>query len=234
MTEKTVVKVKDINIDVVKKNIKNIHLAVYPPDATVKISAPQNYDIETIKHFAISKLPWIRSSIKVIQNQKRIEPKDYVSGESHYLFGRRYMFKLITANKPRIEIVGTNKIVMYAKENATREYKHKLMNKWYKEKLEEKLSKLIVTWQNITGLEFVSWKVKKMKSRWGSCNPEENTAIFNLDLCKTKVKNIEYIILHELIHTEIRTHNKDFIDYLNKYMPNWEVYKQDINAITFE
>lgn len=234
MTEKTVVKVKDINIDVIKKDIKNIHLAVYPPNADVRISAPKDYDIDTIRHFAISKLSWIRSNIEAIQKQKRIEPKDYVSGESHYLFGKRYRFKLINDKTSRIEIVGVNTITMYTKEGATREYKHKLMNKWYKNKLEQKLDILIKRWEDITTLKFNSWQIKRMKSRWGSCNPESKKAIFNPELCKTKIKNIEYIILHELIHTEIRTHNKDFIDYLNKYMPNWEIYKNDINSVTFE
>ncbi len=234
MQEKTVVRIKDIDIDVIKKNIKNIHLAVYPPNANVKISAPENYDIETIRHFAISKLSWIKNNIKIIQKQIRIEPKDYVSGESHYLFGRRYLFKLVNDKKARIEITGTSTIVMYAPKDATREYKHKLMSKWYKTKLEDKLKILINRWENITGLKFNSWQVKKMKSRWGSCNSEKKTAIFNTELSKTKIKNIEYIILHELIHTEIHTHNGDFISYLNKYMPNWTIYKNDINAITFE
>lgn len=234
MVAKTVVKIKDIDIDVIKKDIKNIHLSVYPPNAEVKISAPKDYDLETIKHFAISKLAWIKNNIEIIQKQKRIAPKDYVSGESHYLFGRRYRFKLVIDKKPNIEIVGTNTIVMCVKCGADRNYKHKLMNKWYKEKLESKLSTLIAKWQNITGLQFYSWKIKKMKTRWGSYNPENKSVIFNLELAKTKIKNLEYIILHELIHTEVRTHNKTFIGYLEKYMPNWEVYKQDINAITFD
>ena len=234
MTEKTVVRIKDIDIDVIKKDIKNIHLSVYPPNAEVRISAPESYDIDTIRHFAISKLSWIKDNIEIIQKQKRIEPKDYVSGESHYLFGRRYRFKLVNDKKSRIEIQGTNTIVMYAKEGVTRDYKHKLMNKWYKTKLEDKLNTLIKRWENITGFKFNSWQIKKMKSRWGSCNPENKTAIFNPELSKTKIKNIEYIILHELIHTEIRTHNKDFLGYLNKYMPNWTLYKNDINSVTFE
>lgn len=234
MAQATIIKVKDIDIDVVTKNIKNIHIAVYPPDARVRISAPQNYNIATIRDFALSKLTWIKDNIEIIKNQKRIEPKDYVSGESHYLFGRRYKFKLITNSKSGVKIVGTNSIVMQAKENATREYKHKLIDKWYKEKLEIKLTKLITKWQNITGLHFSFWEIRKMKSRWGSCNTENKTAIFNPELAKTKIKNIEYIVLHELIHTEIHTHNSDFIGYLDKYMPNWRIYKQDINATTFE
>lgn len=234
MAEKTVVRIKDIDINVVKKDIKNIHLAVYPPDAEVKISAPESYDIETIRHFAISKISWIKDNIKIIQRQKRIEPKDYVSGESHYLFGRRYRFKLVKDKKARIEIQGTNTIVMYVMEGATREYKHKLMSKWYKIKLEAKLEVLIKRWENITGFKFSSWQIRKMKTRWGSCNPENKTAIFNLELSKTKIQNIEYIILHELIHTEIRTHDKDFVGYLSKYMPNWVLYKEDINSVTFE
>lgn len=234
MAEKTTIKIKDININVVRKNIKNIHLAVYPPNAAVRISAPENYDIETIKHFAISKLAWIRNNIGIIQKQKRIAPKDYVSGESHYLFGKRYRFKLVNDNNPRLEIIGTNTIVMYVRENADREYKHKLMNKWYKEKLEKKLTTLVKRWEKTTGFKFESWQIKKMKSRWGSCNPDTKTAIFNPELCKTKVRNIEYIVLHELIHTKIRTHNKEFVEYLNKYLPNWNIYKEDINSVTFE
>ena len=234
MTNTTVLQVNEVDIDVIKKNIKNIHLAVYPPDARVRISAPFSYDDETIKLFAVSKWAWIKDNIETIKNQTRIPSKDYISGESHYLFGKRYKFKLINDKKAKIEIVGSNIIVMYVKEGATREYKHKLMCKWHKEKLEQKLNILIKRWENITGLKFEFWQIKKMKSRWGSCNPETKTAIFNPELSKTKIKNIEYIILHELIHTEIRTHNKDFIAYLNNFMPNWEIYKNDLNSVTFE
>jgi predicted metal-dependent hydrolase len=141
---------------------------------------------------------------------------------------------VIIPNDKLLEIIGTNTIVLFVKDNATREYKHNLINKWHKEKLEKKLCALIKKWENITGFNFESWQIKKMKSRWGSCNPETKTAIFNPELSKTKIRNIEYIILHELIHTEIRTHNQDFMSYLNKYMPNWEIYKNDLNSITFE
>ena len=234
MTNTTVLQVNDVNIDVIKKDIKNIHLAVYPPDARVKISAPFGYDDETIKLFAVSKWAWIKDNIEVIKKQVRAPQRDYVSGESHYLFGKRYKLKLVNDKKPRVEIIGTNTIVLFVKDNATREYKHNLINKWHKEKLEKKLCALIKKWENITGFKFESWQIKKMKSRWGSCNPETKTAIFNPELSKTKIRNIEYIILHELIHTEIRTHNQDFMSYLNKYMPNWEIYKNDLNSITFE
>ena len=234
MTNTTILQVNDVDIDVIKKDIKNIHLAVYPPDAKVRISAPYGYDDETIKLFAVSKWGWIKDNIAIVKKQIRTPQREYISGESHYLFGKRYMLKLINDKKPRIEMVGTNTLTMYVKEGATREYKHKLMGKWYKNKLEQKLHVLIKKWENITGLKFCSWQIKKMKSRWGSCNYENKTAIFNPELSKTKIKNIEYIILHELIHTEIRTHNKDFIAYLNKFMPNWEIYKNDLNSVTFE
>jgi len=234
MTNATVLKVNNIDIDVVKKDIKNIHLAVYPPDARVRISAPKSYDNETIRLFAVSKWGWIQDNIEIVKHQTRIPPKDYVSGESHYLFGKRYMLKVVEGNKPTIEIVGNNKIVMTVKPSATREHKKRLMESWYRKQLHSKLEKLIPAWEEHTGLSITDWQIKKMKTRWGSCNIKAKRIFLNLELAKKPVKDIEYVILHELSHLVEKTHNQKFISHIEKYMPNWELYRRDLNEVTFE
>ncbi len=234
MINSTVLQVNNININVVRKNIKNIHLAVYPPNASVKISAPESYDNETIKLFAISKWNWIKDNIELIKNQNRIPPKEYVSGESHYLFGKRYMLKVQNGSKSAVTISGVKYIVITVRKNATRKTKKTLMENWYRQQLHSKLETLIPIWEKKTGLKVHSWQIKKMKTRWGTCNQSKKVIYINLELAKRKVKEIEYIILHELLHFIEKTHNQVFVSLIQKYMPNWELYKTDLNKYTFE
>lgn len=234
MNSTKVLQVNNISIDVIRKNIKNIHLAVYPPDARVKISAPFKYDDETIKLFAISKWAWIKDNIKIIKNQTRIPPKEYISGESHYLFGKRYILKVIEGKKSSIDMVGANKIVLTIRKNVTQESKKRIIETWYRERLAKKLDVLIPRWEEKTGLKINSWQIKKMQTRWGTCNINKKIIYLNLELAKQKIKNIEYVILHELSHLIERTHNRKFISHLETYMPNWRLYRKELNSVTFE
>lgn len=234
MTNTTVLQVNNVDIDVVKKNIKNIHLAVYPPDAKVRISAPFGYDDETIKLFAVSKWAWIKDNIETVKNQTRIPPKDYISGESHYLFGKRYMLKVVEGKKSSIDKEGVNKLIMTVRKNATKDSKKRLMESWYRKQLTDKLNVLIPKWEETTGLQISSWQIKKMKTRWGSCNIARRSINLNLELAKRQPKEIEYVILHELSHLVERTHNQRFIAHVEKFMPNWKLYRKDLNSLTFE
>lgn len=234
MTSTKVLQVNNVDIDVIKKDIKNIHLAVYPPDARVRISAPFSYDDETIKLFAVSKWGWIKDNIEVIKNQTRIPPKDYISGESHYLFGKRYMLKVVEGKKSSIDIEGVNKIVITVRKNATKDSKKKMMESWYREQLTKKLNILVPAWEEKTGLKINSWQIKKMKTRWGSCNINKKSINFNLELAKRQVKEMEYVILHELSHLVEKTHNQRFVSHLETYMPNWKLYRKELNSLTFE
>lgn len=233
MTSTKVLQVNNVDIDVIKKDIKNIHLAVYPPDARVRISAPFSYDDETIKLFAVSKWAWIKDNIETVKNQTRIPPKDYISGESHYLFGKRYMLKVVEG-KSSIDIKGMNKLIMTVRKNATKDSKKRLMESWYRKQLTDKLNVLIPQWEETTGLQISSWQIKKMKTRWGSCSINKKSINFNLELAKRKVKEIEYVILHELSHLVEKTHNQKFVSHIEKYMPNWKLYRKELNSFTFE
>lgn len=234
MTNSKIMQVNGVDIDVVKKNIKNIHLAVYPPDARIRISAPLSYNDETIRLFAVSKWSWIKSNIEVIKSQTRIPPREFISGESHYLFGKRYMLKVINGTKSSIDIEGVNKIVMTVRENATKDSKKKLMESWYRKQLFAKLNLLVPEWEEKTGLNINSWQIKKMKTRWGSCNTNKKSIYFNLELAKKQIQEIEYVILHELSHLIEKTHNQRFVSHIEAYMPNWQLYRKELNRVTFE
>lgn len=234
MIDAKVLQVNNTEIDVVRKNIKNIHLAVYPPNARVRISAPLSYDDETIRLFAVSKWAWIKDNIEIVKKQTRIPPKDYVSGESHYLFGKRYYFKLEEGKQNSIDIKGVNNIVMTVKSGTSREQKHLMMEKWYRTQLKKKILKLLPKWEEKTGLSVDDWHIKKMKTRWGTCNAKSKSIMFNTELAKYRPKNIEYVILHELTHLIEHTHNQIFVSNMEKYMPNWKNYRDELNKITFE
>ncbi len=231
---KNIIMINDIEIEIIRKNIKNIHLAVYPPNAKVTIASPDRYSLEEIKFFALSKLAWIKRNRKIIQNQNRIPPKEFITGESHYLFGKRYRLFVEEAKKPSVEHNGINKIFLFIPHNVDLEQRKKILENWYRQQLKDKLNILIPQWEKCTGIYISSWQIRKMKTKWGSCKIEKKTIYLNLALAKTSIKNIEYVILHELLHLHERTHNQNFILMLDKFMPNWKLYKENLNSITFE
>ena len=150
------------------------------------------------------------------------------------MFGKRYRFKFIEGNQSYVEIKGVNHIVMTAKASTSRDAKQKLMDKWYREQLKTKLMKMLPKWEEKTGLSTSGWTIKKMKTKWETCNPQNKTLVFNSELAKYSTKNIEYIILHELSHLIEHTHNRNFIAHIEKYMPNWQSCRNDLNKVTFE
>lgn len=231
---KNIIVVNDVEVEVVRKNIKNIHLAVYPPDAKVTIAAPDKYSLEDLKFFALSKLAWIKRNRKIIQSQNRMPPKEFVTGESHYLFGKRYRLFVEEADKAGVDCNGINKIFLYVPHGANLEQRKNILDNWYRIQLKNKLNTLIPLWETRTDISVFSWQIRKMKTKWGSCKVERKAIYLNLELAKTSVKNIEYIILHELLHLRERTHNQNFTSLLDKFMPNWKLYKEDLNSITFE
>lgn len=222
--------IDNIIIEVEWKNIKNIHLTVYPPDARVHISAPMEMSIDSIKFFAIDKLDWINQKIKLISDRERQNKREYVTGENHYFKGVRYRLNVIIQNtQPKVEIKGTQFINLYVKENSSLEKKKEVMNQWYRNELKYLLSGLIIKWEKKLDVKAIAWDVLQMKTQWGSCNNKTKKILFNLELIKKPVHCIEYIVIHELIHLIERLHNDNFIDILDKNLPNWRTTKDELN-----
>ncbi|MFA9390538.1 MAG: M48 family metallopeptidase [Prolixibacteraceae bacterium] len=228
-----IIELGNITIDVEQKDIKNIHLSVYPPDGSVKIAAPLRMDLDTIRVFAINKLQWIKKQQETFRNQKREAPREYLSKESHYFQGKRYLLKIIEQDaKPKI-VLTHSKIELYLKPDTSTEKRKEIIEDWYREEMKKTIPKMIEKWENIIGVKTNEFGIKKMKTKWGTCNIEAKRIWINLELAKKPLECIEYIVAHELVHLLERKHNDRFVNLLTKFMPKWRFYRDELNRLPF-
>jgi hypothetical protein len=227
--------INDIEIELTKKDIKNIHLSVHPPNGKVKISAPKKMSDDAIRLFAISKLSWIKKQKSKFKNQERQTEREFVSGESHYFLGQRYLLNVVYSNKRRqgVEIRNKKYIDLYVRENCPTYLRKRVMTEWYRKKLKEIIPPLIEKWEPIIGVQVNEFGVKIMKTRWGTCNPTAKRIWINLELAKKNPICLEYIIVHEMVHLLERHHNDRFKAYMDKFMPNWKSVKMELNGLIF-
>lgn len=217
-------------IEIKRKDVKNINLKVYP-DLSIKVSIPKDMSIKKLELMLISKEEWIKNQLIKYKNQNRITRREYVSGEDHYLNGKRYILKVYNSNTPSIKIENKNTIAMYIRKSSSINNKEHLLNGFYKECLKRKLDKFLPELEEKIGVRANKYFIRKMKNKWGSCNTEKKEIIFNLDLAKKKDTEIKYVIIHELIHLIERKHNGNFASLLTKYCPKWEEYNESINDL---
>ena len=232
----TTIIVSDIEIEVTKKNIKNLHLSVHPPNGQVRISAPKRMTYEAIRLFAVSKVNWIKKQRERFANQERIPERQFVSGESHYFFGTRYLLNIIyiSSGKTKIEIRNKKYIDLYIRDGTSKEKRADLIKEWYREELKAVIPPMIEKWEKIMGLKVNEWRVKQMKTRWGTCNTVDKRIWLNLELAKKPPHCLEYIIVHEMAHLIERGHGDKFKAIMEKYYPNWRNVKAELNGMIFE
>ena len=223
----------NITIDVEHKDIKNIHLSVYPPNGKVKISAPTRMDLDTIRVYAISKLQWIKKKQDQFKKQDRETPREYLTKESHYLFGKRYLLKVIERDaSPKVELTHAE-IFLHIRPLTTVFKKKEIIEEWYRSELKKIVPDLIAKWEKVIGISAEEFGIKKMRTKWGTCNPDAKRIWLNLELAKKPVECIEYIIVHELVHLLERTHNERFIGYMDEFMPKWRFHRDELNRLPF-
>jgi len=220
----------NISIDVVRKDIKNLHLGVYPPNGRVRIASPLKIDDEAVRLFAISKMAWIKKHQLKFEAQQRQSKRQFVSGESHYYKGNRYLLNVIYHDAaPKVEIRNKTYIDLYIRVGSTLEQREKVLTEWYRRQLKDQIPPLIDKWQKIIGVEVSDWGIKKMKTKWGTCTIEKRRIWLNLDLAKKSKQCLEYIIVHEMVHLMERNHSEPFIAYIDKFIPQWHFYKDELN-----
>jgi predicted metal-dependent hydrolase len=223
--------VGNISIDVVRKDIKNLHLGVYPPNGRVRIATPLKIDDEAVRLFAIAKMAWIKKQQLKFETQERQSERRYVSGESHYYKGKRYLLNVIYHNAaPKVKIRNKIYIDLYVRVGSTNEQREKVLTEWYRKQLKDQIPALIDKWQKIIGVEVNDWAIKKMKTKWGTCTIADHRIWLNLELAKKPEHCLEYIIVHEMVHLIERNHNDRFVAYMDKFMPQWHFYKQELNS----
>jgi predicted metal-dependent hydrolase len=226
--------VSGIEIEIVKKDIQNMHLNVMPPSGKVRISAPYGTSDDAINLFAVKKISWIKKQVEKFINQERQTEREYITGESHYLWGRRYKLEVRYSNKGNnIEIKGNN-MILTVREKSTRQQRENYVNEWYRAELKDKLPHLFKKWENIIGVKANSVSVKNMLTRWGTCNSETKRVLVNLQLAKKPVKCLEYIVVHELVHLREKTHTNRFVEHMDSYMPDWRVVKDELNSFIMD
>lgn len=224
--------ISNIKIDVVRKDIKNIHLAVYPPTGRVRIAAPLRVNKDAIRLFAISKLGWIKRHQRKFEGQERISPREYKNRESHYFQGRRYLLNIIEADAPpKVVLKNKTYIDLYVRPKTPIAKRHEIMKEWYRQKLKEKIPPLIKKWEKKMDVRVNEFGVKKMKTKWGTCNREAKRIWLNLGLAKKPTQCLEYIVVHEMVHLLERNHNDRFISLMNEFMPKWKFYKDELNRL---
>lgn len=220
-----------IAVDVVLKDIKNIHLSVHPPAGKVRIAAPLRMDLDTIRVFAITKLAWIKSQQKKLREQERETPREYLDRESHYVWGKRYLLKLVEKDAaPSVELKHS-KMVLQLRPAASHEKKQEVLDAWYREQLKAAVPSLVAKWEKALGVKACKVFVQKMKTKWGSCNPAAGNIRLNTDLAKKPPACLEYIVAHELAHLLERHHNERFIALMDAHMPQWRLYREVLNSL---
>lgn len=221
--------INGISIEIIKKNIKNMHLYVQPPDGKVQVSAPNHLSDESIFMFIRTKIGWIKKQQEKFKNQPRQTERQYVSGESFYVLGKQYYLQVEYSYKGNSLVLSGNKAILTVRKESTPKQREAFVREWYREILKAEIKKYLPKWERKTRLYCDSWQTKYMTTRWGTCNTNTRKLWFNLQLAKKPIGCIEYVILHELAHLQVKNHGSDFIAILDRYMPNWREIKKMLN-----
>lgn len=226
--------VSGMKIELILKNVKNINLSV-KPDGSVSVSAPILMPKNKIIEFISSKADWIKRHQEKFLRTTPIQKyeRSYNTGETIYLWGEPYELVVESGQRNNV-FVCENAILLLRRQNGTIEQREKQLNEWYREQLKEKVTGIISTWEDKTGLKCSSWQIKNMKTRWGTCNTKTKKIWISLQLAKKPIICLEYVILHELVHTRVGNHGKDFKLIMDKYMPEWRDIRKMLNGGEFE
>jgi predicted metal-dependent hydrolase len=221
----------DIPVDVVLKDIRNIHLSVHPPAGRVRLSAPVGMDIETLRLYAISRLGWIKKQQRKLRGQERETPREYLNRESHYLWGKRYLLKIVEREAPSAVDVQHSAILLYVRAGSAFEKKQSVLDEWYRRQLKVAIPDLIEVWEKRIGVRVNEFGIKKMKTKWGTCNPDARRIWVNLELAKKPQECLEYIVVHEMVHLLERHHNERFMALMDAMLPKWRSLRDDLNRL---
>jgi len=217
-------------VEVVRKDIKNLHLAVYPPNGRVRVAVPLRLDDDVVRLAVIARLNWIRRQQSRFEQQDRQSEREMVSGESHYVEGRRYRLDVVEgAGRPLVSLRNNNTLELRVRPGTSRKNREAALHRWYRQCLRNQIPELIRKWAPVIGVNVADWGVRKMKRRWGTCNVGARRIWFNLELAKKPLSCLEYILVHEMVHLLERHHNDQFREHMNRFMPQWRLQREELN-----
>lgn len=215
----------------VRKRIKHVHLSVHPPTGRVRIAAPWDMDVKSVRLFAVAKLDWIKRQQRKLASQDREPPREFLDREGHYLWGRRLLLKILEADAPRAVEVRHSALVLRVRPGDATETRARVLAHYYREQLKVEAIPVVKRWESRLGVHARELFVRQMKTRWGSCNPEAGTIRLNTELAKKPRECLEYVIVHELAHLLDATHGKPFIAVLDRHLPHWRDTRKLLNRL---
>ncbi len=225
------IQIDNISVEVRKKNIRNLHLRVDSPEGSVRISAPAKMDLDIIRDFAVSKLGWIKKHQARLKTRVREVTKEFISGESHFYLGEPYRLNVIERNQPSKVILKQEILELYVRPNTGVKKRREILNDWYRQRLKEFIPGLIDIYETKMKIKVSGFGVKKMKTRWGSCNIKAKRIWLNLVLAKKSKECIEYIVVHEMAHFLERFHNERFTAFMDTFLPGWRIIQEELNKL---
>lgn len=227
----TKLQIGDLAVEVTQKAIKNVHLSVHPPHGRVSIAAPLHLSVSAIRAFAIGKLSWIRQQQRKLQEQERESPREYLDRESHYVWGRRCLLKIVEHDaSPAVEW-RHHRLVLVVRPGMEEGRRGEVLEAWYRDQLREEAKPLVAEWGRRLGVRVERVFIQRMKTRWGSCNPASHAIRLNTDLAKKPRECLEYILVHELVHLLEPTHNSRFVALMDQFLPGWEHRRDQLNRL---
>ena len=229
-TENGEIRISGLPVHILRKPIKNLHLGVYPPHGRVRVAAPLRMSDNAVRLAVISRLGWIKKQRARFQSQERQSAREYVSRESHYYLGRRYLMNVVQHDgSTRIGLRKKGVLEFRVPKGMTRVSRERLLRDWYRQQLKSLIPPIVEKWEGITGAKVAGWGVRRMKTKWGSCNSSERRIWLNLELAKKPIQCLEYIVVHEMVHLLERRHNDRFIELLDQFMPTWRLHRDELN-----
>ncbi len=222
------VTIGNITLDLQRKPIKNLHISVLPPDGKVRVSAPLQLSDTAIRMAVVKRIAWIREQQADFAAQPRQSEREMCTGETHYLWGRGYRLDVAQGSEPSVKLKG-GKIVLTSRHEITPEKRQLVLQDWYRTILRKRVEPLIQQWQEQIGVTPTYIGIKRMKTKWGSCNPSSGRIWLNLELVKKPPECLEFIIVHELIHLLERHHNERFKGLMHKHLPKWPEQRRTLN-----
>ncbi|NLZ17498.1 MAG: M48 family metallopeptidase [Desulfobulbaceae bacterium] len=225
------IQIDDISIAVTRKNIKNVHLSVHPPEGRVTLSAPAGTRLDVVRAYAITKLDWIRKQQHKLRNQTRETPREFIERESHYLWGRRHLLTVIERDIKPFVTVDHKRIILNVRPGSDYAKRAAVIHEWHKSLLHELIPTLISKWEPKLGVRVTAYFLRKMKTKWGSCNPRAGRIRLNTELVKKPKDLIEYVVVHEMLHLIEPTHNDRFISLLTDHFPTWREARAELNDL---
>jgi predicted metal-dependent hydrolase len=220
----------DIPVEVIRKDIKNLHVAVYPPVGRVRVATPLRLGDDAVRVAVISRLGWIRRQQARFANQVRESQREFTTGESVYFRGRRFRLEIVEdSESPRVRVAANSRIELRCRPGADRAQREATLNEWYRERLREQIPPLLRKWERKVGIDVAEVRIRRMKTRWGSCNAAAHRIWLNLELAKKPASSLEYILVHEMIHIHEQQHGERFRAMINAMMPAWQLRRDELN-----